>query len=162
MIGGLHWAEKNGEKNQIELPPERVKTGRAPDVPLSDLALDVLGNTHRIHGRRLVFGGGKHGFADWSKAKKEFDKVCGVKAWTMHDLRRTCATGMADLGVLPHVVEAVINHVSGHRAGVAGIYNRAVYAPEKRAAVDLWAAHIKLILAKSDGANVIGMPKAMA
>lgn len=66
--------------------------------------------------------------------------------WRLHDLRRTAATGMADIGVLPHVVEAVLNHVSGSRAGVAGIYNRASYASEKRAALDAWAAHvIKLV-----------------
>ncbi len=49
---------------------------------------------------------------------------------------------MAELGVLPHVVEAVLNHVSGARAGVAGVYNRASYAREKREALDLWAAHV--------------------
>ena len=59
--------------------------------------------------------------------------------WRLHDLRRTAATRMADLGVQPHVVEAVLNHISGHRAGVAGIYNRATYAVEKEAALKLWA-----------------------
>jgi integrase len=55
--------------------------------------------------------------------------------WRLHDLRRTVATRLSDLGVQPHIVEAVLNHISGHKAGVAGIYNRAVYAPEKRAAL---------------------------
>lgn len=62
--------------------------------------------------------------------------------WRLHDLRRTAATGMASIGVLPHVVEAVLNHISGAKAGVAGIYNRATYAREKREALDLWAAHV--------------------
>jgi hypothetical protein len=48
------------------------------------------------------------------------------------------ATRLADLGVLPHVVEAVLNHVSGHKAGVAGVYNRSTYAAEKRGALTLW------------------------
>ena len=56
-----------------------------------------------------------------------------VKPWTLHDLRRTGATRMADSGVQPHIIEAVLNHVSGHKGGVAGIYNRAAYEPEKRA-----------------------------
>jgi hypothetical protein len=68
--------------------------------------------------------------------------------------RRTAATRMADLGVLPHVIEAVLNHVSGHKNGVAGIYNRSTYAAEKRAALDLWASHLQVAIAKASGANV--------
>lgn len=64
------------------------------------------------------------------------------KAWTPHDIRRTVATGMAGLGVAPHIIEAVLNHISGFRGGVAGIYNRAAYEPEKRAALELWASHL--------------------
>ena len=72
-----------------------------------------------------------------------------VKPWTLHDLRRTAATRMADIGVQPHVIEAVLNHVSGHKGGVAGIYNRSIYATEKRAALDLWAGHIRITVAQS-------------
>ena len=54
--------------------------------------------------------------------------------WVLHDLRRSGVTGMCELGVAPHVVEAVVNHVSGHKAGVAGVYNRSTYATEKRVA----------------------------
>jgi len=75
----------------------------------------------------------------------------------LHDMRRTAATRMADLGVLPHVVEAVLNHVSGYKAGVAGVYNRATYAPEKRQALDLWAAHIEALLAGKRASNIIPM-----
>ena len=66
--------------------------------------------------------------------------------WRLHDIRRTVATRMAELGVLPHVVEAVMNHISGHKAGVAGVYNRATYAAEKRAALNLWAAHVEKLV----------------
>jgi hypothetical protein len=69
---------------------------------------------------------------------------------------------MADLGVQPHIIEAVLNHVSGHKGGVAGIYNRSVYGPERRAALELWANHIKVALAKAEGANVTVLPKARA
>ena len=58
---------------------------------------------------------------------------------------------MADLGVLPHVIEAVLNHVSGHKAGVAGIYNRSTYAAEKRAALELWGAHVERLVAVAEG-----------
>ena len=78
----------------------------------------------------------------FAAARKEAfrDDVGPLPHWTLHDLRRTAATVMADrLGVLPHIVEAILNHVSGHRAGVAGVYNRASYAAEIRAALDRWA-----------------------
>ena len=61
---------------------------------------------------------------------------------------------MADLGVQPHIIEAVLNHVSGHKGGVAGIYNRSTYAAEKRAALDLWGSHVQTMLARAEGANV--------
>ena len=71
----------------------------------------------------------------WSRSKEALDKSAKLaEPWTLHDLRRTAATRIADLGVGPHVIEAVLNHVSGHKAGVAGIYNRSTYAEEKRAA----------------------------
>src|SRR5262249_56944770 len=69
-------------------------------------------------------------------------------AWRIHDLRRTAATGMAELGVLPHIVEAVLNHVSGHKGRVAGIYNRARYAGEMREALQRWADHVERICDK--------------
>ena len=63
--------------------------------------------------------------------------------WRLHDIRRTAATRLAELGVQPHVIEAVLNHVSGHKTGVAGTYNRALYAAEKRQALELWSEHIR-------------------
>jgi len=78
----------------------------------------------------------------------------------LHDIRRTVAIRMAELGVQPHIVEAVLNHVSGHKAGIAGVYNRAVYAAEKAAALELWANHIPVILAQAEGANVHRLKRA--
>jgi integrase len=114
----------------------------------------VLETVPERAGRDLVFGYGAGGFSGWSKAKAELDKACGVKDWTLHDLRRTAATRMADAGALPHVIEAVLNHISGHRAGVAAIYNRAAYTAEKRAALDMLASHVAVAVAKADGGNV--------
>ena len=89
----------------------------------------------------------------WSNAKsaldkrvlarlRKNDKKAQLTRWRLHDIRRTVATRLADIGVLPHIVEAILNHVSGHKAGVAGVYNRASYAAEKRMAIDLWAEHV--------------------
>ncbi len=166
-LGGRKWS----------IPRERTKNGRAHEVPLSDLAISVLKPAISREGREerdLIFGDGAGGFSGWSKAKAAIDeRIEMAKAavrkgaeetkrqkaipWRLHDLRRTAATGMAELGVLPHVVEAVLNHVSGHKAGVAGVYNWATYAPEKRQALDLWAAHIEALLAGKPASNIIPM-----
>jgi hypothetical protein len=69
-----------------------------------------------------------------------------VEPWRLHDIRRSVATRMADLGVMPHVIEAVLNHHSGHRGGVGGIYNRSNYEREVRAALALWADHIRSVV----------------
>ena len=67
---------------------------------------------------------------------------------------------MADIGVRPYVIEALLNHVSGHKAGVAGVYNLSTYAAEKRAALDLWASHLQVAVARATGANVTSLRKA--
>ena len=99
-----------------------------------------------------MFGEGEGGFSGWSKAKIALDESCGVSDWTLHDLRRTTAPRMADLAW--RLIEATLNHISGHKAGVAGIYNRATSAAEKRAALDLWANHVAVIVAQANGANI--------
>ena len=66
--------------------------------------------------------------------------------WTIHDIRRSVATGMADIGIPPHIIEAVLNHVSGHKGGVAGIYNRSSYAAEKAAALAKWDEHVASVV----------------
>ena len=98
-------------------------------------------------GREWLFGA--QGFTGWHESKRNLDARLDGKIsaeWRLHDLRRTAATGMADLGVQPHVIEAVLNHFSGHRAGVAGTYNRSPYEREVCAALALWADHVKKIV----------------
>jgi len=77
--------------------------------------------------------------------------------WRLHDLRRTAATGMADIGIPPHIVEAALNHVSGAKAGVAGTYNRAAYANEKRAALERWALHIERLVSSGEPDKVVNL-----
>jgi integrase len=164
-------------KGELDLPGRkwtiaatRTKNGRAHEVPLSDPALAILKAATTREGRKdreAIFGDGAagNGFSGWSKAKAALDKrIIGeakqkkkAAPWRLHDIRRTVATRMIDLGVLPHVVEAVLNHVSGHKAGVAGVYNRALYSAEKRQALDLWAAHVEALLAGKSASNVIAL-----
>jgi integrase len=113
------------------------------------MALAILKARPRAVGRDAVFTSGAHGFLGWSNYKTLLDARIGAIAapWRLHDLRRTVATGMADIGIQPHVIEAVLNHVSGHKSGVAGVYNRSTYEQEKRKALNLWSEHLTGIVA---------------
>jgi integrase len=139
-IGALSWGEVNFDKGVIELPASRTKNSRVFAIPLSDPAVAILRARPRLGGSEHVFTSGPNGFKGWSNYKINLDaRIGSIAPWRLHDLRRTAATRMAELDVQPHTIEAVLNHVSGHKAGVAGIYNRATYETEKRRALNLWA-----------------------
>ncbi|MGB6731094.1 MAG: tyrosine-type recombinase/integrase [Xanthobacteraceae bacterium] len=154
-IGGLRWSEIDMATRVITLPGERTKNHRPHDVPLSKPTLSILKAQPTRDGREFVFGDGPRrssqegedarqgGFQGWSKSKTALDEQTKtIGEWRLHDLRRTVATRMAELGVQPHIVEAVLNHVSGHKSGIAGIYNRAACTEEKTAALALWGEHV--------------------
>lgn len=144
-VAGMTWRELDLAGGVWSLPGERTKNALPHDIPLSRPALDLMAQVHPIAGRPYLFGDGVGAFSGFSKAKAALDRRSGVTGWRLHDLRRTVSTGMNERGVLPHVVEAVLNHISGSRAGVAGVYNHALYNPEKRAALDLWAAFLQTL-----------------
>jgi integrase len=154
-IAGLRWSEIHDD--MIVLPADRTKNHRAHVVPLSAPASEIIKaqprrTTPSGEPRNLIFGLAGGAFSGWSNSKEKLEariaEATGktLPHWTPHDLRRTAATGMAELGVQPHVIEAVLNHVSGHKAGVAGVYNRSSYEREKRQALDLWAEHLTAIV----------------
>ena len=100
-----------------------------------------------------MFPGRNGPFNGFSKAKEALDKVCGVKDWRLHDLRRTAATGLQRLGVRLEVTEAVLNHIAGSRAGIVGVYQKHTWADEKRAALNAWGEHIAVIVEGRTAAN---------
>jgi len=153
-IGGLMWSEIDLTAKTITLPGSRTKNGLDFVIPLSDTALSILSKIERRGD--CVFGKKANGLSGWSKPKRDLDAVAQIEAWTVHDLRRTVATKLAEspVSVQPHIVEACLNHISGHKSGVAGTYNRAQYQPEKKEALDRWAHHLKTIVAQASGANV--------
>jgi len=95
----------------------------------------------------LVFSPlGAKPFRNFGRAKRLLDQRSGVSGWRLHDLRRTCVSGMARLGVAPHVADKILNHQSGTISGVAAVYQRHEFLAERRAALDLWGAHVGQIL----------------
>jgi integrase len=89
---------------------------------------------------------GTKAFQEFSRAKRSLDKLSGVTGWRLHDLRRTCVSGMARLGVAPHVADKILNHQSGTISGVAAVYQRHEFLAERRAALDLWEAHVARLI----------------
>jgi integrase len=147
-VAGMEWRELDLAAKLWKLPRGRVKNDSGHEVPLSEQALAIIESVPRIAGRQLLFTTtGNTPVSGFSKAKVEIDEACGVEDWTIHDLRRTVASGMARLGVSLPVIEKILNHTSGSFRGVVGIYQRHSYADEKRAALDLWGAHVARLVA---------------
>lgn len=153
------------------IPATRSKNGDEHTVPISTAARAVLASVQRIDGRAgYVFtttgAAPVSGFtraSDRLRAKmteiaaKAAGEPVEIAPFTLHDLRRTAATGMAGLGFPPHVVEAVLNHRSGTRRGVAGVYNRFAYTDEKRAALEAWGRHVgALVEGRADNVVKLG------
>jgi integrase len=143
-IGNLTWDEIDLKRKLIVLPPDRTKNGRGLELPLSTQALAVIERTPRRNTTPFLFSDA-NGYKGWDQDKMRLDARLGIAQWRLHDLRRTAATGMAELGVQPWYVEAVLNHQSGHKSGVAGTYNRAKYAADMRDALQRWADQIDRI-----------------
>ena len=140
-VGDMRWSELNFDNNTWTLPASRTKSSRAHTVPLTPAAVKILDNIPKRDDERVfpADGGNDSSFSGYSKAKRRLDLATGVVGWVLHDLRRTAATGMAQHGVPPHVVERILNHTTGTLGGVAGVYNRFGYLPEMRAALLVWS-----------------------
>jgi integrase len=150
-IGWLQWAEVDLAGNQLLLPPERTKPGRALEMPLVATARAILEGAPKRLGREFVFGGSGGGFGAWSWCTMALhSRITAAEGralphWTLHDLRRTVRTGMSKLGVKPHVAELVLNHVA-HRSGVVGIYDHFDFQPEIAEALAKWETHLLAIV----------------
>jgi integrase len=147
-IGGMAWSEVDLERAVWTLPSARSKNDRKHVLPLMPMALAIIRSMARLASRDQLFGVyASGGFQGWDKGKIALDARSGISDWTPHDLRRTAATRMADIGVQPHIIEEILGHVSGHKGGVAGIYNRSSYQAETKRALGLWEDHIRTLIA---------------
>jgi integrase len=133
-ISGLRWAEIDFDEAVIRLPGSRTKNGRPHVVPLAPPALEILRTVPRVSDLFAFYS------ISWSHTKIKLDQLVDIPAWTIHDVRRSVATGLREhLATDPHLVELLLNHASGTRAGVAGVYDRSERLPERRRALEKWA-----------------------
>ncbi len=173
-VAGLRWQELDREGATWTLPAERAKNDTTHIVPLSNRVIAILDKVAKQEGearpkwpsRGIVFTStGETSVSGFSRAKRRLDEQMlelarkdaeeaggdpdevTIAPWRLHDARRTLATGMQRLGIRFEVTEAILNHRSGvSRSGVAGIYQRHDWAPEKRDALDKWADHLDGLL----------------
>jgi len=127
------------------IPKSRAKNNKPHFVQLSDQAIAVLQRQSQ-RGIFIFSVSGEKPFQEFSKAKRELDRLSGVTGWRLHDLRRTCVSGMARLGVAPHVADKILNHQSGTISGVAAIYQRHQFLAERKEALERWGAHVDALL----------------
>jgi integrase len=189
-VGAMRWRELDLERSVWTIPRERAKNGRAHEVHLSDLSIKVIealpliaapGTGDRVaREAEFVFTtNGRNPASGFSKAKDRVDEhmlsqlrielaQAGKEAsqavvgeWILHDLRRTAATGMAALNVAPHVVDRILNHVSGTIRGVAAVYNRHAYIDERKAALEAWSRYLESLV-RPQASNVVPLAAAGA
>jgi integrase len=140
----MRWSELDLDVGTWTLPGERSKNHRPFTAALPPAALAIIESVPCTHRDHLFGSRAGSGFTNWATAKAALDRRLGstVRPWRPHDLRRLAATGMADIGIEPHLVEAVLNHYGGHRRGVAGTYNRSRYENQVKLALARWADHV--------------------
>jgi integrase len=141
-VATMRWPDVNLDAALWTIPRELTKSDRAHEVPLSTLAREIIGSLPKVDQSLVFTTNGKVAVAGFSNAKRRLDHLSGIGDWHLHDLRRTAASGMARLGVAPHVVEKVLAHKTGTISGVAAIYNRHGYLAEKRDALERWAREV--------------------
>jgi integrase len=142
-LAEMRWSEIDFEAKAWIIPSDRAKNGKQHVVPLSAFSLEMLAEVPRFLNCDFVFTTThKSPISGFSKALRRLSQGSQTSDWRWHDLRRTAASGMARLGVAPHVVEKILNHVSGVISGVALVYNRHGYDLEKRDALEQWGAHL--------------------
>ncbi|MGO8739255.1 tyrosine-type recombinase/integrase [Rhodoblastus sp.] len=182
-VASMRWSEVDLVAKTWSLPGARTKNKRPHEIPLSDAAVAIVKSLPRVAGDTgFVFSTtGRTAVSGFSRAKSAIDAamlelakaqaeaagrspddVQSLPGWTLHDLRRTVATNLQKLGVKLEVTEAVLNHVSGSRSGIVGVYQRHQWTDEKRAALDAWARKLQSIVSGEAPANVVQLSSARA
>jgi integrase len=157
-IAEMRWSEVNLESGIWTLPKERSKNRAAHALALPKAAIKILRTAPRFEGSDFIFtcAGGEGPVMDFVRIKRRLDQrmeaAIGkpIPRWVFHDLRRSFASGLGEIGIQPHIIEACLNHRSGIVSGISAVYNRFSYQPEMRAALEAWSRRIDAIVAGED------------
>lgn len=151
-VARLKWEELDVARRLWAIPQARTKNAKAHLVHLSEQSVRLL-NRADPKGPFVFSLFGTKPFTEFSRAKKRLDQLSGVGNWRLHDLRRTCVSGMARLGITPHVADKILNHQSGAISGVAAVYQRHEFFSERREALDRWGVHVGQIIGETSNAR---------
>jgi integrase len=152
-VARMQWSHLDLDEHTWTLPKQETKAGRQHEVPLPNQAIEIIKALPR-NGDFVFTTTGKTPISGFSKIKVRLDEATGIESWRFHDLRRTTASGMAEIGIAPHVIEKVLNHSTGQISGVAAVYNRHAYRKEMSEALNAWARTIERLVSPG-GDNII-------
>lgn len=164
-VAGMRRSEIDWSNATWTIPGERTKNGEQHIVHLPPLAIEILEGLPTLNSDLFFTTTLETPISGYGKAKARLDTLMaedleGILPWRVHDLRRTAASGMARLGFLPHVVERVLNHLSGARGGLVGVYQRYEYLPERKKALEAWSSFVSNLVAETPmNANVVSFTK---
>jgi integrase len=152
-VAGATWDEFDLDRAFWTIPSSRTKNAKSHIVHLTPLAIAILRQILRKGPWVFTITGNKP-FRQFSACKRDLDALSGVNGWRLHDLRRTCVSGMARLGVAPHVADKVLNHQAGTISGVAAVYQRHDFLAERREAMLLWDQNVRRLLAEPASSTI--------
>jgi integrase len=161
-VAQVIWTEIDRGRQTWTLPGSRTKNGKPHIVHLSEPCIELIDRAPRLGDYVFSISGTKP-FQDFTNAKRALDELSGVTGWRIHDLRRTCVSGMARLGVPPHIADKILNHQSGTISGVAAVYQRHDFLAERKVALARWGQHIEMLIGKRRPAGklrAVGKPAA--
>jgi integrase len=153
-VAGMRWSELS--EGVWSLPPQRTKNARPHTIYLAAPARAIIEAVPRIEGRNMLFTRtGSSPPSGWSKMRRRLDAALpAMPAFTLHDIRRSVASGMMRLGIRTEAIERALNHQSGSFRGIVGVYQTDLLAGETQAAWELWSAHIMALVTGRAGAVV--------
>lgn len=160
-VAGMRWSEVNLDEAVWTIPSSRAKNGREHAVDLPPLAMEIVTSRPRVGD--FVFGSGSSALSGWSKAKAALDSHIeaqgrAIPPWRTHDLRRSVASHLAELGIHPIVIEKLLNHASGAAGGLTGVYQRSERRAERKAAITAWCSKLEMLIGRAQSYNVVRIP----